>query len=60
MYLEKYIKNISKEGEEFLELLKFSGPESSIKIETSSLNKIRLNKSSRSKFNFKCNNFMQI
>lgn len=57
MYLEKYIKNISKEGDEFLELLKFSGPESSIKIETSSLNKIRLNKSSRSKFNFKCNNF---
>ena len=54
---EEYTSSISREGKEFIEILKFSGPEASIKIETSNLNKINIIKKSKSRFYFKCSNF---
>ena len=54
---EGYVKKISKDGIDFLNILKFSGPESSIKIDTTNSNKFRVNKKSSSKFNFSCDNF---
>ena len=54
---EKYICDISNYGKEFLELIKFSGPEASIKIDTSPMNKTKVNKKSHTKFTFSCNNF---
>lgn len=53
---ENYIKTVSEYGPEFLELIKFSGPESSIKLETTNSNNISVIKKSSSRFYFSNNN----
>lgn len=53
---ENYIIKKSKIGKEFLNLLKFSGPEASIKLESISTDKTLVHKKSSSKFLFSNNN----
>ena len=53
---EKYIKTVSEYGPEFLELIKFAGPEASIKLETTNATNISVFKRSSSRFYFSNNN----
>ena len=53
---EKYIQTVSEYGPEFLELIKFAGPEASIKLETTNATNISVFKRSSSRFYFSNNN----
>ena len=53
---EKYVLSNSKHGSEFLDIIKFSGPDASIKLETTKSDKISIYKRSTSRFDLSNNN----